>query len=59
MHACALQYEYAAAKYFAYAMPNGSITGVPATVIAPVANNVNRSNFGDSHRVEFVGFFYF
>ena len=22
-------------------------------------NNVNRSNFGDDHRVEFVGFFYF
>ena len=26
---------------------------------AGVANPTNRTNFGDSHRVEFVGFFYF
>lgn len=46
-----LQYEYAAANYFA----NAWATVGPAGV----ANNINRSNFGDNHRVEFVGFFYF
>jgi hypothetical protein len=39
-----LQYEYAAANY--YATQNGG-------------GGVNRTNFGDNHRVEFVGFFYF
>jgi hypothetical protein len=37
------QYSYAAARYFQYGTPSG----------------VQRSNFGDEHRVEFVGFFYF
>jgi hypothetical protein len=46
-----LQYEYAAAHYFQY-------VGVNAVSTTP-ANLVNRSNFGDDHRVEFVGFFYF
>jgi hypothetical protein len=38
-----LQYEYAAAHFYQEATPTG----------------VNRSNFGNDHRVEFVGFFYF
>ena len=41
-----LQYSYLSARYF---QMNGSPAGV----------NQNTSNFGDSHRVEFVGFFYF
>jgi len=53
-----LQYSYAAATYFAYALPTASNTGVPVG-LGLTANNVNRSNFGDDHRVEFVGFFYF
>ena len=52
-----LQYSYAAAHYFAYANPNASLAGVPVGTAA--ANTINRSNFGDDHRVEFVGFFYF
>ena len=52
-----LQYSYAAATYFAYALPTTSNAGVPAGLGA--ANTVNRSHFGDDHRVEFVGFFYF
>jgi hypothetical protein len=51
-----LQYSYAQATYFQYALPASS-TG--AGVYTPVANTTNRSNFGDEHRVEFVGFFYF
>ena len=51
-----LQYEYTAATYFQYLTPaNG--TNVPPGFNA--TNNVNRSHFGDDHRVEFVGFFYF
>ncbi|MBM4302346.1 MAG: hypothetical protein FJ121_12625 [Deltaproteobacteria bacterium] len=50
-----LQYSYAAAHYYQYILP----TARPALVPAAPANTVNRSNFGDSHRVEFVGFFYF
>jgi hypothetical protein len=46
-----LQYSYAAAHYFSYA--------TSAAVAGTVANPANRSNFGDDHRVEFVGFFYF
>jgi hypothetical protein len=38
-----VQYSYAAARYFQYTTPSG----------------VQRSNFGDENRVEFVGFFYF
>jgi hypothetical protein len=41
-----LQYSYLAANYY-------QINGTPAGV------NQNTSNFGDNHRVEFVGFFYF
>ena len=41
-----LQYSYLAANYF-------QMTTVPAA-----APN-NSSRFGDNHRVEFVGFFYF
>jgi hypothetical protein len=52
-----LQYSYAAAHYFAYAYPNASLAGVPVGTAA--ANTTNRSHFGDDHRVEFVGFFYF
>jgi hypothetical protein len=52
-----LQYSYAAATYFAYRSPTASLTGTPAGLAA--AGNINRSNFGDDHRVEFVGFFYF
>jgi len=57
-----LQYSYTAAHYFAYALPTASNAGFP--VFFPVAgaaanNTVNRSNFGQDHRVEFVGFFYF
>jgi hypothetical protein len=51
-----LQYSYSAAHFFQNALPASS-TG--AGVFTPVANTVNRSNFGDEHRVEFVGFFYF
>jgi len=52
-----LQYSYAAAHYFAYANQTASNTNLP---VGNVANNaVNRSNFGDAHRVEFVGFFFF
>ena len=52
-----LQYSYAAANYFAYAYPTGQSRRRAGRSAA--ANNVNRSNFGDDHRVEFVGFFYF
>jgi hypothetical protein len=52
-----LQYSYAAAHYFAYAYPNVNLAGVPVGTAA--ANTINRSNFGDDHRIEFVGFFYF
>ncbi|OGR24561.1 MAG: hypothetical protein A2139_00525 [Desulfobacca sp. RBG_16_60_12] len=52
-----LQYSYASATYFAYALPTASATGAPVGLGA--ANTVNRSHFGDDHRVEFVGFFYF
>jgi hypothetical protein len=45
-----VQYGYAAARYFQY-------VGVNAN--SATANLINRSNFGDEHRVEFVGFFYF
>jgi hypothetical protein len=51
-----LQYSYLAANYYqsvTNAAPPAPIGGV-ATV--PFQNN---TNFGDSHRVEFVGFFYF
>ena len=41
-----LQYSYLAVNYF---QMNGS----------PVGVNQNTTNFGDNHRVEFVGFFYF
>jgi len=41
-----LQYSYLSARYF---QMNGSPAGV----------NQNTTNFGDNHRVEFVGFFYF
>jgi len=46
-----LQYSYAAAHYFQYTTATVGPSGI--------ANNINRSNFGDDHRVEFVGFFYF
>jgi len=52
-----LEYAYASANYFAYALPTTSNTGVPVGLGA--ANNVNRSHFGDNHRVEFVAFFFF
>jgi len=53
-----LQYSYAAAKYFQYAWPANGTAGTTNSAVG--ANNpVNRSNFGDEHRVEFVGFFYF
>ena len=51
-----LQYSYAAATYFQYRRPR--LTRRPPAGFA-AANNVNRSHFGDDHRVEFVGFFYF
>jgi hypothetical protein len=41
-----LQYSYMAAHYF-------------QMNTTPVASNINSTNFGDNHRVEFVGFFYF
>jgi hypothetical protein len=51
-----LQYSYAAATYFQYL----NATNNPAPPAGFVgASNVNRSNFADNHRVEFVGFFYF
>ena len=49
-----LQYAYAAANYFQYLIPRRCNCRWLST-----ANTVNRSNFGDDHRVEFVGFFYF
>jgi len=52
-----LEYAYASANYFAYALPTTSNTGVPVGLGA--ANNVNRSHFGDNHRLEFVAFFFF
>ena len=51
-----LQYEYTAATYFQYLTPTTN-AAPPAGFNA--TNNVNRSHFGDDHRVEFVGFFYF
>jgi hypothetical protein len=51
-----LQYSYAAATYYQYLNATGN-PAPPAGFVA--ANNINRSNFGDDHRVEFVGFFYF
>jgi hypothetical protein len=55
-----LQYSYMAVNYFQYLGPAGN-TAVPPGFAGGnyPANNVNRSNFGDNHRVEFVGFFYF
>jgi hypothetical protein len=50
-----LQYSYACATYFQYL--NATLNPPPAGFAA--TNNVNRSHFGDDHRVEFVGFFYF
>jgi hypothetical protein len=41
-----LQYSYLSASY-------------PQLVSSPAVNFGNTSNFGDNHRVEFVGFFYF
>jgi hypothetical protein len=41
-----LQYSYLAAHYY-------QVNGIPLGV------NNNTTNFGDNHRVEFVGFFYF
>jgi hypothetical protein len=52
-----LQYSYAAAHYFAYQLPANAQVAAPVGLGA--ANTVNRTNFGDDHRVEFVGFFYF
>jgi hypothetical protein len=59
-----LQYEYAMARYFQYRGPlngtgGGATSSTLITTAAPLTNNVNRSNFGEDHRVEFVGFFYF
>ena len=48
-----LQYEYARATYYEYILPANAATTQGA------ANTVNRSHFGNDHRVEFVGFFYF
>ena len=45
-----LQYSYLAAHYFNFANSPATTTGVA---------NPRTTNFGDSHRVEFVGFFYF
>ena len=52
-----LQYAYASAHYFANALPSANLAGQPTAFVN--ANTVNRSNFGDDHRVEFVGYFYF
>jgi hypothetical protein len=52
-----LQYSYAAATYFQYLTPANNPVQ-PANFPA-AANTTNRSHFGDDHRVEFVGFFYF
>jgi hypothetical protein len=52
-----LQYSYACATYFQYLNP--ATTAAPPAGFNPGGNNVNRSHFGDDHRVEFVGFFYF
>jgi hypothetical protein len=46
-----LQYSYAAATYFQY-RTSAAVGIIPA-------NPTNRSHFGDDHRVEFVGIFYF
>ena len=51
-----LQYSYMAVNYYQYLNPAGG-SQVPPGFNA--TNNVNRSNFGDNHRVEFVGYFYF
>jgi hypothetical protein len=53
-----LQYSYVAATYFQYLNPAGN----PASAAGFAANatkTINRSHFGDEHRVEFVGFFFF
>jgi len=48
-----LQYSYVAANYF-------QIAGGAAATAAPWLGTVNHAtNFGDMHRVEFVGYFYF
>ncbi|MFA5110249.1 MAG: hypothetical protein WC443_02470 [Desulfobaccales bacterium] len=50
-----LEYAYGATAWF-------QSTGASQAAATPVAFNaapVNTSNFGDAHRVEFVGFFYF
>ena len=49
-----LQYSYANATYYQYILPAN-----PQVSTVPVANTASRSHFGDDHRVEFVGFFYF
>ena len=51
-----LQYSYAAATYFQYLTPAGN--PVPPAGF-DLLITANRSHFGDDHRVEFVGFFYF
>ena len=43
-----LEYAFASATYFQNALP-----------AVPVANPADSSRYGDEHRVEFVGFFYF
>ena len=58
-----LQYSYASARYFQERGPlnstGGSTNSSVISATGTTGNNVNRSNFGDEHRVEFVGFFYF
>jgi len=53
-----LQYSYVAATYFQYLNPAGNPASA-AGFAANATNTINRSHFGDEHRVEFVGFFYF
>ncbi len=51
-----LEYAYGATTWF---QSTGAAGNVAATPFAFNAAPVNTSNFGDAHRVEFVGFFYF
>jgi hypothetical protein len=51
-----VQYAFASATYFQYALPANAYGGTPAAL---TANPANSSRYGDEHRVEFVGFYYF
>ena len=51
-----LQYSFASATYFQAALPANAYGTTP---FPPQANTIDSSRYGDEHRVQFVGFFFF